>query len=137
VVPAAVQIVIEPSPLQVASVPEHGGKQVSSTDDVDDVRSAQVAAESASAHVPVTRMPVNWVRHSLFVIGWAHSVTSRLQIFSPLIGRRAPAGTVVDPPSALDAPPELLEVESLDPVPGYGSQPAPQPVKNSDTTADA
>ena len=88
VVPAAVQTVIDPSPLQVASVPEHGGKHVSSTGEVEDVSSAQLALESASAQAPVTRIAVNWRVHVSVVTACPHSVMRRLQSFSALIGRR-------------------------------------------------
>lgn len=59
VVPAVVHTVIEPSPLHVARSPVQGGKQVVRIDDVDEVRSAQLPLESASAQAPVTRIPTN------------------------------------------------------------------------------
>lgn len=122
--PAAVQIVIDPSPLQVASVPEHGGKHVSSTGDVEDVSCAQLALESASAHVPVTRIAVNWLAHVSIVTACPHSVMRRLQSFSALIGRRL----LVPLPDDDGAPElELLEEDDEDDelvsVPGYGSHP--------------
>ena len=124
VVPAVVQIVIEPSPLHVASVPEQGGKHVFSAGDVDDVRSAQLAADRASAHAPVTRMAVNCRRHvSIVMLCW-HSSISLLQSFSELIGRRPPVPPDDDDDEEVDVPdPEPPEDELVLPVPGYGSQP--------------
>ena len=125
VVPAVVQTVSEPSPLQVASVPEHGGKHVSSTRDVEDSSSAQLALESASAQVPVTRIAVNWLLQSSIVTACPHSVMRRLQSFSALIGRR-----LLVPPPDDDVAPELELLEDDDDdddvlvsVPGYGSHP--------------
>jgi hypothetical protein len=116
VAPAAVQIVIEPSPLHSASVPLHGGKQVLSTEEVDVVKSEQLALERASAQVPVTRIPENCTRQSEVVTACLHSEMSRLQSFSELIGRRKLAVPPLDDED--DVAPELLDVDPLDPVPG-------------------
>jgi hypothetical protein len=120
VVPAVVQMVIDPSPLHCASVPEQGGKQVLSTVDVEDVRAAQLAPASASAQVPVTRMAVNWRRHVSVVTAWPHSVISRLQSFSASIGLRVFAPPPEEEPPLLDELDEVDELDELvdDPVPG-------------------
>ncbi len=134
--PAVVQIVIDPSPLQVATVPEQGGKHVSSTRDVEDSSSAQLALESASAQVPVTRTAVNCPLQSSIVTACRHSVMRRLQSFSALIGRR-PLVPLPDD----DVPPELelLEEEEDDDelvsVPGYGSHPTTIARRPSQTLA--
>lgn len=123
VVPALVQIVIEPSPLHDARVPVQRGKHVSRTDEVEDVSSAQLALERASAHAPLTRRAVNCSWQSAIVTACLHSSISRVQSFSELIGRR-PGVPPDDDDDELDVPdPELLEEELVDPVPGYGSQP--------------
>ena len=119
VVPAVVQIVIEPSPLHEASVPEHGGKHVSRSGDVDEVRSAQLPVASASAHAPVTRTAVNWLLHISIVMPCLHSLIRRVQSFSELIGLRPLVPPDDDDDDELVVPvPELLDEELVEPVPG-------------------
>lgn len=113
------QIVIEPSPLHEASIPEQGGKHVSITGEVDDMSSVQLPVASASEHAPVTRMAVNCRRHVSIVTLCLHSLISRLQSFSELIGRR-PLPAPDDDEAEVSG---LPEDELVLPVPGYGSQP--------------
>ena len=116
VVPAAVQIVIEPSPLHVATVPSQGGKQVEMIGDVDDVRSAQLPVASASAQAPVTRTATNCRLQSSIVTACPHSWMSRVHSFSELIGRRP--GVLPDDEDDVVPELELLDEELVDPVPG-------------------
>jgi hypothetical protein len=118
VVPAVVQMVIVPSPLHWASVPVQAGKQLVIAGDVDDIRSAQLAAARASAHVPVTRMAENCRRHASMVADCLHSVIKRPHSFSESIGRRV-LGELPDEDAPLLDELELeLDDEDDEPVPG-------------------